>query len=437
MNDVPNLEISKSTESKHNSWGVLDIKRMFDEGNLIVQEDFQRMDVWDNSRKSRLIESLLLGIPIPSIYVEEVEEGRYTVIDGQQRINSIIRYLNGEFGLSGSSVVEKLKNKRYKDIKVTSVLITRFHNEKIPVIIITSENKEIKYEIFERLNTGAVKLNNQELRNCMYHGDYNDLIKNELSVNTDFEYLLGSSYKQHHRRMKDAELVLRFFAFTDTYEEDYKPPMKRFLNGAMESPDGGIKKLNDNQIEEFKNIFEKCIRLVKEVFDKNAFRTFDVGSDKEVNGKWNKQLNTALFDVEMCGFAPYVKGSKWGNENVIVQCKDAIYEELIYMMTQEKGFIYGIGNRNYEKDKVRCRFRKWETALHNITENQGNNFSLKTKKKIYKNNPDCCICGKIIQDTDDAEVYGVKYYWRGETIPINSRLAHRYCNSQVMHTSPP
>jgi hypothetical protein len=125
--------------------------------------------------------------------------------------------------------------------------------------------------------------------------------------------------------MKDAELVLRFFAFTDTYEEDYKPPMKRFLNGAMESPDGGIKKLNDNQIEEFKNIFEKCIRLVKEVFDKNAFRTFDVGSDKEVNGKWNKQLNTALFDVEMCGFAPYVKGSKWGNENVIVQCKDAIY----------------------------------------------------------------------------------------------------------------
>lgn len=336
--------------------------------------------------------------------------------------------------------MERLKNKRYDNIKVIPGLITRFHNEKIPVIIIKdllSENREIKYEIFERLNTGAVKLNNQELRNCMYHGAYNDLIKNELSVDKDFEYLLGSSYKELHKRMKDAELVLRFFAFTDTREEDYKPPMKRFLNRAMESPDGGTKKINDKQIEEFKNIFEKCVRLTKEVFGKNAFRTFDMGSNKEVNGKWNKNLNTALFDVEMCGFAPYVKGSECGNEEVIIQCKDAIYEELIYMMTQEKGFIYGIGNKNNEKDKVRCRFRKWETALYKITENQDNNFSLKTKKKIYANNPDCCICGKRIQDTDDAEIYGVKYYWRGEIIPINSRLAHRYCNSQVTNTSSP
>jgi len=434
MKDASKLE--KSAESRHECWNVFDIKRMFDEGNLIVQEDFQRWDVWDNPRKSKLIESMLIGIPIPSIYVEEVVAGRYIVIDGQQRINSIIQYLNDKFGLSGSSIREELKNKKYNNLKGIQGLIARFSDEKIPVIIIKkSENKELKYEIFERLNTGAVKLNNQELRNCMYHGNYNDLIKNELAVHKDFEYLLGSAYNKFHKRMKDAELVLRFFAFKNIHKEDYKPPMKRFLNREMESPDGEIKKLNDKQIEELKNIFEKCVRLTKEIFGKNAFRKFDKGSDKEVNGKWNKQLNTALFDVEMCGFAPYMEGSGWVNEDTIIQCKDAIYEELIYMMTQDNDFSDGISsNRNYEKGKVQRRFWEWKKALYKIIENQDNSFSLGTKKRIYEDDPDCCICGKRIQDSDDAEIYGVKCYWRGAAIPINSRLAHRYCNSQETHT---
>ncbi len=427
-------DIDKSVDYRTDFWGVLDIKRMYDGGNLIVQQDFQRRDVWDYVKKSRLIESMLRGIPIPSIYVEEVEEGKYVVIDGQQRINSIIQYLNEDYGLRGLSILEGLRNKKYNNIKGVPELDVRFHGAKIPVIIIKTENEKIKYEIFDRLNTGAMKLTAQELRNCMYHGEYNDLIKNELAADKDFEYLLGSVYDSFHKRMKDAELVLRFFAFYNIHPDDYRPPMKRFLNREMESPDGETKDISDKQIEEYENIFKKCVRLTKEVFDKNAFRKFDMGSGKEVNGKWGKQINTALFDVEMIGFVPYVEELKWGNEDTIIQCKDAIYEELIYMMTHDKDFIYAIGDKNYEKDKVRNRFQKWSAAIHKITENQDNNFSLETKEKIYNDNPDCCICGERIQDIDDAEIHDVKYYWRGETIPINSRLAHRYCNSQENQT---
>lgn len=419
MKDIPKL--NKSVEGKHDSWGILDIKRKFDEGNLIVQQDFQRRDVWDNVKKSRLIESMLRGIPIPSIYVEEVEEGKYVVIDGQQRINSIIEYLNEDFGLRGLSLLEGLMNKKYNNIKGIQELNVRFQDAKIHVIIITSENEEIKYEIFDRLNTGAVKLTAQELRNCKYHGEYNDLIK-ELAEDEDFKPLLGNYYDIFHKRMKNEELVLRFFAFNNTHPDDYKPPIKRFLDREMESPDRGIRELSDKEIEESKNIFKKSVRLTKEVFGKNAFRKFDVGSNKEVNGKWGKQINTALFDIEICGFAKYDKN--------IIQCKDSIYEELIYMMTQDSDFIRSIGDKNYEKDKVRTRFQKWFDALKKITENRNNNFSLETRKKVYRDSPDCCICNERIQDIDDAEVDGVKYYWRGETIPINARLIHRYCNSK-------
>lgn len=251
---------------------------------------------------------------------------------------------------------------------------------------------------------------------------YNDLIKNELAVNDDFKFLLGNYYDEFYKRMKDAELVLRFFAFNNTHPDEYKPPIKRFLDKEMESQDRGIKELSDKEREDSKNIFKKSVRLTKEVFGKNAFRKFDKGSDKEVNGRWGKQINTALFDIEMCGFTRY-------DEKTIIRCKDSIYEELIYMMTHDGDFIYSTGDRNYEKDKVRIRFQKWFDALEKITENQSNNFSLETKRKIYRDSPDCCICNERIQDIDDAEVYDVNYYWRGETIPINARLVHRYCNS--------
>lgn len=117
-------KINKSVEGRPDYWGVLDIKRKFDEHNLVVQEDFQRRDVWDHGKKSRLIESMLRGIPIPSIYVEEVDEGTYVVIDGQQRINSIIEFLKGELKLRGLSLLEELTNKRYNNIQESCCEIT-------------------------------------------------------------------------------------------------------------------------------------------------------------------------------------------------------------------------------------------------------------------------------------------------------------------------
>lgn len=148
-----NAEVTRDIFSKLEYWSVYDIKRNFDEGRLNVP-DFQRNDVWQNPDKSHLIESILRGIPIPSIYLAEEEEGKYVVIDGQQRINSIVRYLDSKFGLSGLNVLTNLKNQRYSNLKGEhKQLASRLLDAKIPVIIIsTRADDEIVYEIFNRRN---------------------------------------------------------------------------------------------------------------------------------------------------------------------------------------------------------------------------------------------------------------------------------------------
>lgn len=421
-----NAEDTQNISSRFEHWDVFEIKRKFDEKSLNVPE-FQRNDVWNNPEKSRLIESLLRRIPIPSIYLSEEKEGIYNVIDGQQRINSIVQYLDDSFGLSGLQILTNLRNVRYNNLKGEhDQLAHRLQNAKIPVIIINTQfDNEIVYEIFHRLNTGGMKLNTQEIRNCMYHGNYNNLI-NKLTLDENFVYLLGSTRDKWHRRMTDSELVLRFFAFNRLGRFNinrYNPPLKRFLDDEMDHH----KNISDgNETETLTNIFIETVKLAREVFGINTFRKFNMGSEEDVTGKWNNKLIKGIFDVVMCGFARYVEDIN--EREAILQFKGAIREELIYLMLHDKDFIQAIGDRTFEQIKVRTRFNIWFDSLSKIIENKNNVFSLELKKQICDKNPECCICGKNIQNLDDAEIHNVDYYWRGETIPITARVAHRYCN---------
>ena len=243
-------------------------------------------------------------------------------------------------------------------------------------------------------------------------------------MDDNFVYLLGSSQDKLYRRMLDSELVLRFFAFNRLrfHIQEYKPPLKQFLNREMEHH----RNIGDGEKQGFTNIFKESVKLTKDVFDENAFRKFNMGSENEVNGKWDNKIIKGIFDVVMCGFASYVG---MGSRETIIQFKDAIREELIYLMAHDEEFINAIvGPRTYEKIPVRTRFKIWFDSLRKITENQNNNFSLELKKKVCGRTPECCVCGRGIQILDDAEIHNVDYYWRGETIPIDARVAHRYCN---------
>jgi len=397
---------------------IFELYRQYQKGNLELQPEFQRLQVWDNKKASRLIESVLLEVPIPVIYLSEDSDSKYSVIDGQQRLNSFISFLENNIRLSGLNILTELNSKRFQEISKS--LQDKFESATIRIIEIRKESHpDVKFEIFERLNTGAVQLNAQELRNCIYRGRYNELLQ-ELCCEKDFQFLLG--LKDLHPRMQDRELILRFSTFHHNTHFKYAPPMKRFLNRDMQT----FRNLDDTEEKHLRKTFKKSVKLSKMVFGDKAFKRFLSGSTKDPNGHWEtRKLNKALYDIVMFGFTIY-------EENQIVPSSDQIREELIWLMTNDSEFIDSISFTTDKKEKIHLRFDKWLFSLKEIVGtpmSEPRTFSLQYKKQLWESNPTCAICNQVIHLPDDAEIDHIEHYWRGgKTIPTNARLTHRYCN---------
>lgn len=396
----------------------------FKKGKLVLQSDFQRHFVWDSAKSSRLIESALLDIPLPVIYLSEEKDGKEIVIDGQQRLTAFFSYIDGkfpndsDFKLSGLKVFQDLNGKFFHQIEET--LQDKIRYCKLRAITFKKDSStDLKFEIFERLNTGAVSLNDQELRNCIYRGAYNKLLK-KLAGDKDFMYLIGM--KKPEARMKDVELVLRFSTFYHSTYLKYKPPMRRFLNENMEA----FQNIGEKQAGELTTAFKNSVAIIRSLLDKNAFKRFYKGDAKNPDGKWElKKFNASLYDILMYSFARE-------NKNVVYRNLDAIREGLIYLMTEDQDFIDSIELSTSSIQAVTKRFDKWRLVLQGIigiTEHEPRCFSLELKRKLWDNNNSCAICHQAIHNLDDSAVDHIKQYWTGgQTIPENARLVHRYCN---------
>lgn len=400
------------------------LHRKWQKGRLLIQPDFQRQFVWDSIKASRLIESALLEIPLPVIYLSEEKDGKEHVIDGQQRLTAFFSYLDGkfpdgkEFKLTGLKVFTELKGKTYRELsdelqdKIRSchVRTITFKKESLP---------DLKFEVFERLNTGSVSLNDQELRNCIYRGEYNNLLR-KLSTDPDFTFLLGLT--RPDKRMKDVELVLRFAAFHHATYLNYKPPMRNFLNKEAEKHRSASKET----LVEIQTAFKNACQIVRSLLAKNAFKRFYKGDDKDPNGRWElKKFNASLYDILMCTFAREDK-------NRVFQNLDGVREALIHLMTEDQEFIDAIELSTSSVQAVTARFDKWRLALQQVIgvrQKEARCFTSALKKELYDQDPTCAICKQKIQEVDDAAVDHIKQYWTGgKTIPENARLTHRYCN---------
>lgn len=393
-------------------------------GRLILQPEFQRRFVWDTGKSSRLMESALLDIPLPVIYLSEEKDGRETVIDGQQRLTAFFSFMDGkfpdgkDFKLTSLKVYTDLKKKAFKDL--SEELQDKIKYCTIRTITFKKESDlDLKFEIFERLNTGAVSLNFQELRNCMYRGPYNSLLK-ELAQDQDFMYLLG--LKSPEDRMKDVEFVLRFAAFYHSTYLNYKPPIKRFLNEDMEK----YTSIKEKEITELRTAFKNAVSIIRTLLDTHAFKRFYKGSEKNKNGFWEpKKFNASLYDILMYSFAREDK-------NKVYQNLDSIREALIYLMTNDQEFIDSIELSTSTIQAVQKRFDKWRLTLQDIigiAQKEPRCFTMKLKEELYKNDSTCAICNQKINNIDDTNIDHIEQYWKGgKTIPENARLTHRYCN---------
>ena len=290
--------------------------------NILIIPEIEREYVWDNGRASRLIESLLLNIPVPPLYFSETEDARFEVIDGHQRVRSIARFLNNEFGLSGLRVLGELKGQRFHHIpdREKRFLMTR----SLRVVVITHESHpNMKYEVFERLNTGGISLNSQELRNSIYRGSFNREIK-MMVKNEDFRTCIGT--RAPRRRMVDEELVLRFFALRDTLET-YRPPLKRVLNEYMDvhrNPD-------EDWLGERRAVFVATTTSLASVLGSQSFRLID-GEGKPLRDEKGKPLprgvNRALFDAQAMAFS-------WVNEPIPTQRHAEIVQRISESLSNE------------------------------------------------------------------------------------------------------
>jgi hypothetical protein len=396
----------------------------FKRGRLVVQPDFQRQFVWDSTKASRLIESALLAIPIPVIYISQEQDNREYVIDGQQRLTSFFSFIDGvfpdgaDFKLTGLKVFRELNGIKYRDLDPDLQDVIRYF--KIRTITFKKDSdQDLKFEIFERLNTGSVSLNDQELRNCIYRGRFNLLLR-ELSIDPDFTALLG--LKRPDKRMKDIELVLRFSAFYHATYLNYKPPMKNFLNAEAER----YRNIGEEDAQNLRVAFKNTCQIIRSILSKNAFKRYWKGSDKRPDGYWEpKRFNASLYDVLMYTFAREDK-------NTVFQNLDSIRESLICLMTENEEFVDAIELSTSSLQAVTKRFDLWRLQLQGVLgvgRKEPRLFSYELKKTLFDQNSVCAICGQRIQELDDSAVDHIAQYWAGgRTIPENARLTHRYCN---------
>ncbi|MFA5799474.1 MAG: DUF262 domain-containing protein [Candidatus Peribacteraceae bacterium] len=215
-----------------------DLDRMYRDGTLVIQPEFQRNDVWTDSERTRFVDSLIKQLPIPSMcFSLDFKAQKWQVIDGLQRMFTITKFLGqDDWRLSKiPDVNPKIGGKTVGELKRQSPdLFKRVQNLTIPITIIRCdyekpEHTEYLFTIFHRLNTGGVKLTSQEIRNCIFAGTLNTFLK---SCAKDEKWIkLFKLSTKMITRMRDSELVLRFFAFSENYKHYSR--LASFLNDYM------------------------------------------------------------------------------------------------------------------------------------------------------------------------------------------------------------
>ena len=255
------------------------IEALIDSEKYIRNPEYQRRKRWNNTRKSRLIESFIMNVPIPPIFLYEIDYSLYEVMDGQQRLTAIHDFYKGKFELEGLEYWQELNGRNYQNLpEQVQKGIDRRYLSSIILLQETAKSKEeaeyLKQIVFERLNSGGEKLTAQETRNALHNGKFNRLCI-KLSENDPFRkmwYLPLESEgedklleSESYRKMEDVELVLRFFAYR--HIENLKSPVDKFLDEYLKQANN----YSDETIENLENIFQETIQLIYSILGDLAF----------------------------------------------------------------------------------------------------------------------------------------------------------------------
>jgi uncharacterized protein with ParB-like and HNH nuclease domain len=325
------------------------IAKKLETGEIIIP-DFQRQFVWNQVQASKLIESFLIGLPVPAIFVYmEYEAQKKLLVDGQQRLKSIAYFFRGYFGeetkgkkaifrLKGLSPNSKYFNKSFDDLDENEQVKLKDSVLRTFIIKQLSPDDDTSiYHIFERLNTGGTFLNNQEVRNCVYLGEFNDLIKNKLNLNKNWRQILGKETAD--KRMVDNELIIRFLSLTN-HVDNYEKPLKNYISKFMKRHREPSQKF----LQATENLFCETCRAIVEILEPKPFHI-------------KRGLNAAVLDCVMSAFANNLSKTSKKNKDDIKNS----YKELVKLLENQKL----INNATTNVETVKKRFKLAEEKLFN------------------------------------------------------------------------
>jgi len=337
--DIPPEQRRLHTETYDFTVGT--IFEYLQKGDIFIPK-FQRSYVWTLPQASRLIESLVIQCPIPVIYLNQEKDEKLSVIDGNQRLRSILYYLDNKFALKGLTTYPELEGYLFNglDPRIQRHILNRTLR---CIAILKDTHPQIKFDVFERLNTGAILLTPQELRHGIYHGPLIEMIDG-LAGEPVWLKICGVS---SNRRMKGAELILRFISLHANYE-NYQKPLSAFINSFCDKN----KHANTKDLLNWKTQFLTCIAKVQDLFGDLAFRTIDE------KGNITKNFNAALFDAQMVGIALF-KGA-------IPKTKKMELKKRLIELYNEPDFKESITAGTSATNLLKYRINKFTTFLSTL-----------------------------------------------------------------------
>jgi hypothetical protein len=326
-----------------------------------LQPFYQRRKRWDDKRKSKLIESFIMNIPVPPCFLYESDFARYEVMDGQQRISAILDFYTNKYKLKGLEQWPELNGRIYD--KLPSEIKKGLDRRSISYIVLMKESATgkdqmlLRQQVFERLNTGGIELENQEIRHCIYHNEFDKLLI-ELSKNSILreawdlpafgpeeelnppDTLLS---KPHYSKMRDVEFVLRFFALR--HVDKYRGGMQSFLDQYMVRSS----RFSDEDISILRNVFIETMSLCSEIYGENLFKPWQLK-----NNSWAKQPQVAFADAVAWGIC----SNRERRDEILAKKEQLVANTKALIIDSDKGMFTGQGNTKKDIEVRLHAYRK-------------------------------------------------------------------------------
>lgn len=342
-------------------WTVETIIQQIDKGNIELNPDFQRREAWHSPRKSQYIESLILNVPVPQVVLAERKDkrGKFIVIDGKQRLLALRQFHSTDeiflpFPLTGLSIRTDLNGVNYDQLS-TDLMREQDHNALQNATIRTAVirnwgDETFLYTVFLRLNTGSVPLSPQELRQALHPGEFVRFVDQYSRDSELLHAVMG--IKKPDPRMRDAELVIRYFAFRNflhTYTGNLKPLLDettRHFNSVWQAQQGAINKQRAD--------FEAAIAATTQIFgETRAFRKWS-------GNKYERPLNRAIFDVMTYHF------TSASIREAAVNNSDQVEQAFRNLCENDVAFLSAVEGTTKSIEAIYTRIRHWGEALREI-----------------------------------------------------------------------